>query len=190
MKHAEVLKRLLPPGSYDPNAENLTVELEAEGKALDAAQANTAKLLREMFPSSCEATLPEWEQEYGLPDPCIIEPQTISERRAMLQFKVRARGGLSLPYFLEMAETLGYEGVTMGNYYPMSCDDSCDAAVRDEGWRGAWYVNRPDPTLHVMMSCEDNSDEVVDAYKTGPLECQINRLKPADTTVVFTYEET
>lgn len=187
MKHSDVLKLLLP-ASYDPNGPNLAVELEAEGARLDQAQADAAQLLAEFFPETCLATLPEWEFVYGLPDPCLLDDaQSLSERRAALMAKVRAIGGLSLPYFRQMAVDLGYAGVTMGNYMPATCSGDCGMSLWDVEWLGAWYVNFPDATRHVIANCGDACEGALDVYKTGALECMINRLKPADTIVVFNY---
>ena len=189
MGHTAVLNRLLPSSSYEIGAPNLSVELIAEGKALDAAFTLGASLLDEMYPDTCRATLPDWERVYGLPDPCITESQSITERRASLVAKVRAIGGLSLPYFRKIAADLGYSDVVMGEYRPATCSDDCDVSLWEAEWRGAWFVNFADATLHVISNCDDACEGALDVYKTGPLECMLLRLKPADTTVVFNYGE-
>ena len=186
MKHSDVLKWLLP-ASYDPNGPNISVELEAEGGALDKAQSSAGNLLDEFFPSTCLATLPDWEREYGLPDECRIDAQSITERRAALVAKVRAIGGLSISYLRQLAADLGYVDVTMDEYRPATCSGDCGMSLWDAEWRGSWYVNFPDASLHVIANCGDACEGALDVYKTGILECMINRLKPADTTVVFTY---
>jgi uncharacterized protein YmfQ (DUF2313 family) len=187
MKHSDVLKALLPAGVYDVNGKTLSVEIAAEGGAIDTAMRRADDLLAEFSPATCVATLPEWEAAYGLPDTCQVNTQSVTERRAALLAKVRARGGLSKNYFQQLAADLGYVGMTINEYRPTTCDDNCDMALLDEGWRGAWYVNSPNASLHVLANCGDACEGALDVYKTGALECMINRLKPADTTVVFTY---
>jgi uncharacterized protein YmfQ (DUF2313 family) len=189
MSHAAVLKRLLPPSSYEVGAPNLSIELAADGKVLDAAFVLGASLLDEMFPGTCLATLPDWERVYGLPDECLTEAQSVTERRAALVAKDRAVGGLSLPYFRQMADDLGYTDVAMGEYRPATCSDNCDWSLWESEWRGAWHVDFADTALHVIANCGDACEGALDVYKTGPLECMILRLKPADSTVVFNYGE-
>lgn len=187
MNHSQILKYLLPPVAYDPNGCQLSAELYAEGAAIDAALTYGDSLLNEFFPDACMATLPDWERAYGLPDSCQATTQSITERRAALVAKVRASGGLSKQYFRQLAADLGYTGVAIDEYRPTTCDDNCGVALLDDNWRAAWYVNSPDASLHVIANCDDAVEGALDVYKTGPLECMVSRLKPADTTVVFTY---
>jgi uncharacterized protein YmfQ (DUF2313 family) len=187
MNHVDILKHLLPPVAYDPNGARLSVELAAEGNALDAALASADTLLNEMFQDTCVATLPDWERVFGLPDVCQANAQSVTERRATLVARARATGGLSKPYFRQIAADLGYAGVVIDEYVPTTCDGNCGMALYDDGWRGAWFVNSPNASLHVIATCGDACEGALDVYKTGPLECLIGRLKPADTTVVFTY---
>ncbi|WP_295755991.1 putative phage tail protein [Undibacterium sp.] len=190
MNHSDILKRLLPPSAYDPNGSQLSKELNAEGAALDAALASSDSLLNEFFPDTCVATLPDWERTYGLPDSCQANAQSFTERRAALVARVRATGGLSKQYFRQLAADLGYAGIVIDEYRPTTCDGNCGMALYDDSWRGAWYVNSPNASLHVIANCNDAVEGALDVYKTGALECMVSRLKPADTIVVFTYGAT
>ncbi len=106
--HVEYLKLLLPAGAYDKAAPQLTVELAAEGKQLDAFQSSVASLLLEIDPRTAVQLLPDWERVYGLPDEGLFSATTIAERQARLTTKVMQTGGLSKHYFQTLLEQAGY----------------------------------------------------------------------------------
>ncbi|NVM78913.1 uncharacterized protein YmfQ (DUF2313 family) [Duganella sp. SG902] len=107
-KHADYLKLLLPAVSYDPAAPQLSAELAAEGRQLDAVQASAAVLLQEMDPRTTVALLDDWERVYGLPDEGLMAATTVEERQARLVTKVNQTGGLSKAYIQSLLEQAGY----------------------------------------------------------------------------------
>lgn len=106
--HVDYLKLLLPAGAYDKAAPQLTAELSAEGKQLDAFQGSVAALLLEIDPRTAVQLLPDWERVYGLPDDGLMAANTIAERQARLTAKVMQTGGLSKQYFQTLLEQAGY----------------------------------------------------------------------------------
>lgn len=106
--HVDYLKLLLPAVAYDKAAPQLTAELSAEGKQLDAFQASVAGLLLEIDPRTAVQLLPDWERVYGLPDEGLITATTIAQRQARLTAKVMQTGGLSKQYFKTLLEQAGY----------------------------------------------------------------------------------
>jgi uncharacterized protein YmfQ (DUF2313 family) len=106
--HVEYLKLLLPAVAYDKAAPQLTAELSAEGKQLDAYQADVAGLLLELDPRTTVQLLPDWERVYGLPDEGLFSANTIEQRQARLTTKVMQTGGLSKQYFQALLEQAGY----------------------------------------------------------------------------------
>lgn len=75
--HADLLKRLLPLVSINPNGPAIGAELLAEGHALDAAQWSGDAMLDEADPRTTAAMLADWERVYGLPDP-FLPPRTLA----------------------------------------------------------------------------------------------------------------
>jgi uncharacterized protein YmfQ (DUF2313 family) len=108
-KHADYLKLLLPAVSYDTSAKQLSSELQAEGKQLDAVQSSAADLLREIDPRTTVLLLADWERVYGLPDEGLMDAVTIADRQARLAAKVSQTGGLSKAYFQALLEQAGYQ---------------------------------------------------------------------------------
>ena len=189
--HADLLKLLVPPVAYDRTGIALSAELTAIGNQLDASQTMVDELLIELDPRTASALLPEWEAAYGLPDECYAATDTVTDRRVRLAGKVAEIGGLSKPYFLNLAKQLGYVDVAINQFNPSTCEMACDDALRDESWRFAWEVVIPgQQTIHRVLGADSACDEPLDAYKQGPLECLLLRLNPADAVLLFNYGET
>ena len=72
-------------------------------KYLDMAQDALAVALGNVFPESA-SSLDRWEASYGLDG-----VGTEGERRASVVAAVGAVGGISLPFFVQLAESLGYQ---------------------------------------------------------------------------------
>ena len=52
--------------------------------------------------------LPDWERNWGLPDPCFPSATTIAERQRMLVLHMTWVGGQSRQYFIDLMAWLGY----------------------------------------------------------------------------------
>ena len=59
--------------------------------------------------------LPDWERNWGLPDPCYEAPQTIAERQVALVMRMTIQGAQSREFFITIAETIGYT-ITINEY--------------------------------------------------------------------------
>ena len=188
MKHADLLVRLLPPGSIDPNGPAISAELLAEGNALDAALRHADQLLLEADPRTCSLTLPDWERTYDLPDRCVTVSQSVDQRRAALVSLVTMQGGQSRQFFIDLAATLGYPGATIDEYRPMTCNDNCNSALWSEMDRFVWQINLPYSTGGVFnMNSNSACDSPLSAWGDEAIECRINRFKPAHTKAIFAY---
>ena len=60
--HADLLKALLPPVSYDLAGPAIAAQLEAEGAALDDALAASLRVLSAITPDGDTGLLPDWER--------------------------------------------------------------------------------------------------------------------------------
>lgn len=188
MKHANLLKQLLPPVSIDPNGTRIAAELEADGRALDRVQADAHALAAELDPESTAALLPDWERVFGLPDPCMEgEAQMQEQRRAALVAKVVAQGGQDGPYFVRLAEALGYPGASITEFRPATCADPCDAMVAGEEWRIVWRINLTQDTAVWVANCESPCTSPLASWGNRQLECLLRRYKPSDSTILFSY---
>jgi uncharacterized protein YmfQ (DUF2313 family) len=188
MSHAELLRHLLPPSSYDLAAPALGAELDAEGAALDLAQGYADQILQETDPRSTAALLTDWERVYGLSDPYIVAAgisQSFQERRAALVTKVTMRGGQSPAFFVALAAALGY-AITITECHPQTSEDDTEYAAHDERFRFVWYVNSALYTLRELSS-EDDTEMATAVWGNGLLEAVVKRYRPAHTLVLFAY---
>ena len=188
MSHADLLKLLLPPSSYDPNGPALAAELVADGNALDRALFSADQLLLEMDPRTASVTLPDWERVYGLPDTCVAAAgivQSIAERRAALVALVNMLGGQSPAFFIALAAALGYV-ITITECTPHITEHDSEHPVYDEQYRFVWIVNASLFNLRELTT-EDDTEMATAVWGNKLLECRISRFKPAHTHVIFAY---
>lgn len=188
MSHADLLKSLLPPVSYDPQGFRIGVELSAEGSALDAAEASAEQLCLAFLPQ-LSPLLSDWERVLGLPDGCAPAIQTAAGRLAAVLTKIRATGGLSASYYTQLAADLGYT-ITITEFTAHTCESPCDYPLFDHdpdvGWQWAWRVNAPETTIY-EFSCDSTCEDPLRWWGNEVLECQISKHKPAHTHVFFGY---
>jgi uncharacterized protein YmfQ (DUF2313 family) len=192
MIHSELLKRLLPPVAYDLNAPVLSAELEAEGRALDAAQLAADQILIEADPRTTTQLFTDWERIAGLPDSCCStdSASTLAQRRSRLVEKLTSTGGQSRQYFIDLAAKLGYTDVSISEFHQVSCEDPCDAPLTGADWLFYWQVNVGDYIAIHDMTCEDPSDSPLRSWQSTELQCRINKLKPAHTVALMNWTMT
>jgi len=185
MNHVELLKRLLPPVAYDPNAPLLTAELEAEGNALDVAQIAAELILTEADPRTTSFLLPDWERVLGLPDPCAGQLPTVDLRRAAVVSKITQRGGQSRPFFIALAAKLGFI-ITITEFSQYSVMSPVNAPLCGWPWCFTWQVNAQLNTVR-HFSVISGVNEPLSTWGNALLECALGHFKPAHTVVQFAY---
>ena len=146
-------------------------------------------LLNEADPSRTVEMLTEWESVFGLPDTCTGELETLQERRAALLARVTMVGGQSPGFFISIAQSLGYE-VTISEYFPFRAGaGAAGDGVQNEAWQFAWTVNAPETTVTSFRAGQSGAGEPLRTWGNDLLECAIQQLCPAHTTVIFAYGE-
>src|SRR6516164_65838 len=79
----------------------------------------------ESDPRSTVELLPDWERNWGLPDPCYTAPQTIDERQKALVARMTLYGSNSRQFYIDFAKFLGYD-ITISEYRTFVCGiDRC-----------------------------------------------------------------
>jgi len=122
------------------------------------------------------AMLPDFERNYGLPDPCIGAPATTDERRAVLYAKWIASGGQTEAYFIAVAEALLGPGFTV----------TIDTLYLLGGWTPLSTPIYPFLTVSTFYSWNMDVTPAPTAAQRTALECLINRYKPSHTKAYFT----
>jgi uncharacterized protein YmfQ (DUF2313 family) len=81
-----------------------------DGRAADLLE-------RESDPRTALELLPDWERNWGLPDPCWSQAKTIGERQRELVMRMTMMGGQSRQFFIDVGSYLGYS-ITITEYRP------------------------------------------------------------------------
>src|SRR6516225_1826777 len=120
--YAQAMLELLPQGQAWPRSLDSTLVKSVDGLAdyYGTVDARAADLLeQESDPRKTVELLPDWERNWGLPDPCFQSTPTISMRQKMLVFKMTLLGGQSRDFFINDVAMgmLGYT-ITISEYAP------------------------------------------------------------------------
>ena len=88
----------------------------------------------ESDPRSTVELLPDWERNFGLPDPCYQSPQSVSDRQRALVMRMTLEGAQSRAFFIEIAAQIGYT-ITITEYRPffIAMDGCGDCRVYGDG---------------------------------------------------------
>ncbi|MDA8139532.1 MAG: DUF2313 domain-containing protein [Desulfobacteraceae bacterium] len=183
-RHRNVLA-LLTPVTLGPNHD---ADMRIEGEHLDRAQADAQQLLREMFPDTCFALLPDWERLLGLPDGCVGQLPTVAQRIAAAAAKWGEKRALSKSHLIAAAARLGYT-ITITSYAMRRFGQAViggDYTGRE--WAGTITVNAPAVAVHSRGYGAAVYGEAYRTWGFTALECAIQRLRPAHVNVIFSYD--
>jgi uncharacterized protein YmfQ (DUF2313 family) len=200
---------LLPQGQAWPKYPGTTLDLACRGLAeyWGDVDGRAADLLeRESDPRSTIELLPDWERNWGLPDPCYKKPLTIHDRQIALVLRMTMMGGQSREFFIGVAAFLGYT-ITITEYAPFMagvshCGDTRTPPLNANPLIGdyRWYIGPPELrfywTVHVTGarltwfragSGRAGVDHHLEIGLAEDLQCLLDRWKPAHTQIVFDY---
>lgn len=186
MTHADLLTRLLPPVSYSPTDPILVAELKAEGAALDAAQANSERLLVAITPDGAGEMLPDWERVLGVTPRASATQQ---ERVAAVVAKIGQVGGLSIPYFKGLAAKLGYTiDIAEPQYAQAGVSRAGDPMwVTDIVWVWQVVVSGSPIIAYQARAGTAAAGDPITSFGDPVIETVFDDLKPAFTFVYFSY---
>lgn len=191
--YAGALRALMPRGRVwpdDPSSVQSQV-LHALAASLARLDAAAADLIVDTFPSSAVGLLPEWEDSLGLPDPCLGPNPTIAERQAQAKARFIGNGGQSKAWFIAFAGVLGFQ-ISISEYGAFRTGAGrCGTPLAGEDWVFTWLV-----TILADASSLSNSLFRAGISRTGDplssgavgratLECELRRLAPAHTHLLF-----
>ena len=104
----------------------------------------------ESDPRTTVELLPDWERNWGLPDPCYSAPQTIGQRQLALVMRMTMLGAQSREFYINVAAQIGYT-ITITEYrvFVVGIDRCGDNRVYGDGsvpMFNEWGVPICDPT--------------------------------------------
>jgi len=189
VRYTELLLSLLPPSSYSPSGERIQAEARAEAGVLERIETGARQALTSITPISAVDTLPDWERVCGL---AVRVSASRQERVNGVLAKLRELGGLSIPYFKGLAQSLGYD-IEITEFEPFYLDRSCldrdILYVPDVVW--VWQVSVTGGQVRAFPFHLDLSsvDEALLSFSDAVIESYFKDLKPAHTFVLFDYQE-
>jgi len=202
------LEELLPYGiawPRDPTTVIMTIVYGLAG-VLGFVDGRAADLLeRESDPRITTELLPDWERNWGLPDPCYAEPLSIGDRQKALVQRITIIGGQSRQFFIDAAAFIGYI-ITIQEFRPFMvgidrCGDNrkllADGSlgpwpndgIGDPAMRFYWWVHvhRVRLTWFRCSKGQCGVDPHLRIARATDLECLLKRWSPAHTEPLFDY---
>ena len=130
----------------------------------------------ESDPAQTTELLPDWEQDFGLPDPCLPLNATIAMRRGALLARIAEGEDPTPAYFVALAATIGYT-VTV----------SFATSSFGAGWQNTWFINAPSITSRHMHAGANVTGEYLELPGNSFLECVMRRANPGHMQLIFNY---
>lgn len=162
----------------------------AIGSALGDAYRALFRVSQESTAVTLATSLPDWEVEYGLPDPCLGPEATIDARMRSLLLKIRSKGTITPADFISLAADAGYS-ISIEEPTPFRMGASAMGGAESLGGgypsEFCWIVSVAGvPVEHFRMG--DGRMGETPLGRLGlpdDLVCLFNALRPAWTKLIF-----
>lgn len=178
-------------GTPDGEAPSTTTTLAGLTRALLAPFADLYRrawrISEESRPSTIVDSLADWEQEYGLPDPCVNVEQSEELRRKVLRARVRSLATITPADVVKLAASLGYVVALEEPISFLAGESGCgDGEVASALLDLQWVVHLNDlPTTEFEAGIGEVGITRLLDFDIGTIECAIGRIAPAWTYPVF-----
>ncbi len=181
MSHKDALTLLFPGTLEGVFAQDAAIE----GAHLDTAQASGAALMAEAFADSSTQLIASWERITGIT--YSGTPPPLQARQAAVLAKLRAIGGLSAAYMVEIAAAYGFT-ITITEMQPLMAGiaragDTCYVP----GIVFCWTVKATGTVYYARAGQACAGEPLTWWQPNAQLEALLNALKPAHTYIVFDY---
>nr|DAV12296.1 MAG TPA: tail protein [Caudoviricetes sp.] len=190
--HKKVLAKLYPTISYNVNGERFLAQCEVDGNAFDRLQKSAVDLLQIIEPATSNTMLSDWERLCGIKTDYTNNYQARVKR---VIAKLNAIGGLSIPYFKRIAESIGYR-IEIKDFSPLANDLPTTgdlAQFRNEArdnlifmWRVS-VLNGDDNIVYFRAGSSFAGNHLVE-FGDPIIEEFFRDLKPAHTYCYFAYQ--
>ena len=187
-EHYPLLKELLPPISYQPQPGGLLdAQLQAEARQHDLAFMHINSVLNAINPATSGDLIVLWEKELAItPD----VGQTYQQRVQSVIAKLNETGGLSIPYFINLAKKAGYQ-IEIREPQPFRAGSSrCGDPLYIKEIIWVWHVqvNSKARQIWQFRAGMSTAGERLSSFSDPVIEEMFQKLKPAHTLCVFFYK--
>lgn len=186
MSYQDVLLGLLPPVSYARGG-RVRQQAQIDARVLDGVARSAEAAAGACLPDTSGAMLTDWERVLGLETTNAGKPYTV--RLSAVLLKINAVGGLSIPYFIQLAQSAGYT-ITIDEPQPFRVGiNRAGDRLAPEEIMWVWVVNVAANTQTVWRfragaSC---AGERLSSFSDSVIESVFQDLKPAHSFVRFAY---
>jgi uncharacterized protein YmfQ (DUF2313 family) len=205
--YAQAFLSLLPKGQAWPRDPDSTLVLSCTGLSLywGDVDGRAADLLEiESDPRKTVELLSDWERNWGLPDPCYPDATSIADRQRMLVFQMTLLGGQNREFFERMSAWAGHQ-IEIREWSPFTVGMSQVGDTRyqfDDSGEFRWHIGAPENRYYWSIGADtavlqwfrvgDGGGELgidhhLEIILQSPIDCLLQRWKPAHTTMVFDY---
>lgn len=187
MNYKEILLGLLPPVSYAKNGNRQQQQAQIDARVLDDVQNHAARVLDAMQPETSGQMLSYWERVLGLSG----KSKSYAQRLSAVLLKINAIGGLSIPYFTQLAKSAGYT-ITIDEPQPFRVGiNRAGDRLANEDIIFVWTVNVQNNSQIVwrFRAGASATGDRLSHFSDSVIESIFQDLKPAHTAVRFTYHQ-
>lgn len=184
--HGELLRTLMPPVSYDVNAEKAARSLTADGLAFDRVLTGAANVALGLTPFKSLAWLAAYEKAYGLPDACFTGPLTLDERITQLAVALREQGGISREFYQWLAAVFGYT-LEIQEFKPFRAGSKAGEALTNGNWRYVWILRTDRTYIRTFRAGRSCAGEPLRSWGNAVFECLFQKHAPAHAVLHFAY---
>lgn len=189
-KHA--LAQLYPPVSYNINGERFLAQCEADGNVFARIEQRAIDVLNVISPDTSGQMLADWERI------CSIKTdanKSYADRVKRVIIQLNAIGGLSIPYFMRLAQSIGYQ-IEIKEFSPLQNDLPNPGDIvqfRDEQSESLIFMWRVtvlngDDNITYFRAGQSLAGEHLVEFGDPIIEEFFKDLKPAHTYCYFAYQ--
>lgn len=189
MSKYTLLNLLLPKVSYAPSQPVLSASLQAEANVFDGIEESAHAAKGGITPFMANNLLADWERVLGLN---ASEHASYQQRQQRILAKLAETGGLSIPYFIRLAASLGYV-ITIDEPRLFRAGVSrAGERLWDADTIWVWTVNvKNTQTMSFRFRAGISAaGERLTSFGDPIIEEVFKELKPAHTFCYFAYQGT
>lgn len=147
------------------------------------------RMLEEVDPRNASLCLTDFERVLG-PDPCGRDSSTMSlaDRRQLAHQRWTGRGGASRQYFIDLAAKRGVAITISENRVSYAGEMVAGDEIVETPEQFIWTVHLAFTEESLFEAGEGQAGDRLYDLTISDIDCDIRRLKPAHTEVVFQYD--
>ncbi|MFZ9921987.1 MAG: putative phage tail protein [Candidatus Nanopelagicaceae bacterium] len=190
--YKNLLNELIPQGlAWNPNPDsNLQKLISGESIEFARLEEEALRVLREINPYTTTELISEWV-DIALGDHrCEGLSSSAEELKRAILARLISLGGSDRIYFQEVAKAAGFlVKVSDGFQQFRAGRDRCQDRVLANGFAYTWNVRARTNTLSFFRAGLSRASDRLIYFSNALLECVMNQVKPAHTSIIFSYED-